>query len=462
MQKTEDFVQIQILIVSADPAYGATLAGFVARDGFEAERCHDAKGVLRLASRRFYDVIVLDLEVAEEADVDLVSFVRQRHPGTRLILLFDIAAIERALDGVRQGAFFYLPASSPPSDVALVVEKALRSSARAAVADEYEQSVFEELAGHTEAMRRVVEIIRKVAPTDSTVLLLGESGTGKEVLANAVHRLSRRRDKPFVTVNCAALPEALLESEMFGHVKGAFTGADADKRGLFEAATGGTLFLDEIGDMSPITQAKLLRVLQNGELRPVGSDATQKVDVRVVAATNLDLVEAVAQNRFREDLYFRLNVVQIRIPPLRERVDALPSLVRHFLARHNARYERHVRGLDDHAMSLLRHYDFPGNVRELESVITHAVIMAEDEIVHACDLPEQVQHGSHPRLALPSPSASGADIPSLEEMEERHIRLALERLDRNQTLAAQKLGISRSTLWRKMRQYGIPKSGGID
>ncbi len=302
-------------------------------------------------------------------------------------------------------------------------------------------------------MQRVVELIHKVSPTDSTVLLLGESGTGKEVVANTIHRLSRRKDMPFVAVNCAALPEALLESELFGHVQGAFTGADRDKAGLFEEAEGGTIFLDEIGDMSPITQAKLLRVLQNGEIRRVGSTMAQRVNVRIVAATNRDLVEAVARNAFREDLYFRLNVVQIRIPPLRERMEALPVLISHFLARSNTRFGKQVRGLDDHAMSLLRHYEFPGNVRELESLIAHAVIMADGELIRARDLPEPVQFGVKPRLALPYTAESG--IVPLAEAEEQHIRNALEKLNGNQSLAAKKLGISRSTLWRKMREYGM-------
>ena len=443
----------KILVACGDVAFNATLSDFLGPLGADVERCHDAQGVLRLVSRRDFDAIVLDLTLS--GDVDLVSFVRQRNARTRLVLLFEISQLERALEGVRQGAYFYLPVTCAPSDVAMVVDKALRSGAAQAVLDRYEETAFERLSGGGPAMDRVVELVRKVAPTDSTVLLLGESGTGKEVLAQTLHRLSRRRDKPFVAINCAALPEALLESEMFGHVKGAFTGADRDKRGLFEEADGGTIFLDEIGDMSPITQAKLLRVLQNGDFRRVGSSVTQRVDARVLAATNRDLVEAVRENRFREDLYYRLNVIQIRIPPLRERMEALPSLAGHFLQRFNAEYGKRVRGLDEHAMRLLCHYEFPGNVRELESILAHAVIMAEGEEIGAGDLPDQVRHGLRAPLALPHPGP--ASIPTLEEMEARYIEEVLARLEGNQSQAAKALGISRSTLWRKMREYGIER-----
>lgn len=448
---------VQILIACEDIGYGATLADFMAYAGYGIEQVHDGRGVLRLVSRRAYDVIVLDLGLGAGVDVDLLSFVRQRNPSTQVILLFEMSLLDKALEGIRQGAFFYLPHSCPPSDVALVVEKAIKSKTLDHALATYEQNVFEELVGQTEAMQRVVELIRKVAPTDSTVLLLGESGTGKEVLANTIHRLSKRKDRPFIAINCAALPESLLESEMFGHVKGSFTGADRDKTGLFEEADGGTLFLDEIGDMAAITQAKLLRVLQNGEIRPVGSSQSRRVNVRVLAATNRDLVEAVRNNAFREDLYFRLNVIQIRIPPLRERLDALPALINHFIARYNTQYEKRLRRVDDHAMSLLKHYDYPGNVRELESIVAHAVIMADDDTIHAHDLPESVQQGSRPRLRLPF--REGDDVQSLENVEEQHIRSVLGRLHGNQTNAAKQLGISRSTLWRKMKQYGIEPVG---
>lgn len=452
----------RILIAVAEQDFAATLQNFLGYTGFQIDRSADVQGVLRVTGLRQYDVIVLDLELldrepegAEHGDIGLVSFIRQKSPQTRIILLFDLEQMEKALEGLRQGAFFYLPRTSSPSDVGMAVEKAVRSAVSEATVDAFEQTLFEAFAGQSPAMQRAVQLVRKVAPTDSTVLLLGESGTGKEVVANTLHRLSRRKEKPFVAINCAALPEALLESEMFGHVKGAFTGAERDKRGLFEEADGGTIFLDEIGDMAPVTQAKLLRVLQNGEIRRVGSSVPMLVDVRVIAATNRDLIEGVRKNTFREDLYFRLNVIQIRIPPLRERMDALPSLVSHFIKLSNARYGKHLTGLDEGAMSLLSAHDFPGNVRELESTIAHAVIMAEGQKIRVEDLPDTVRHGHTSRLALPFEPVN--EIQTLTAVEEQAIRRALDVVNGNQSLAAKRLGISRSTLWRKMNEYGIPR-----
>ncbi len=441
-----------VLVAVSDVAYGGSLARQLTQDGCHTDRAHDAQGVLRMVARRNYDAAVLDLDLGKEGTVELVSYVRRKSPNTKLVLLFELTQVDRALEGIRRGAFFYLPKQCLPSDVALVVGKALRARQTESAAQRYERDMFAETIGASKAMHRVVSLIAKVAPTDSTVLLLGESGTGKEVLANAIHRLSQRREMPFIAINCAALPEPLLESEMFGHVKGAFTGADADKRGLFEEASSGTIFLDEVGDMALITQAKLLRVLQDGEIRRVGASTSQRVDVRVIAATNRDLEQAVARREFREDLYFRLNVIQIRIPPLRDRMDALPKLVGHFVERFAAQYDKPILQIDDHALALLRDYRYPGNVRELQSILEHAVILADDGVIRAHDLPEQVRREGT-RLALPDYASD--DVLPLTDREAQAIRAALARLNGNQTEVARRLGISRSTLWRKMKEYGI-------
>ncbi len=452
---------IHVLVACEDIALGKTLERFLDHTAITIDRCHDLAGLLRHVSRHAITILVLDLALGKDSNINLVSFVKERNPSTRMILLFEMDHIEEAIEGIRQGAFFYLPRSSAPSDIALAVGKALENRQAELHLDNYEQSVFEELVGHTDAMRRIIDLIRKVAPTNSTVLLLGESGTGKEVVAQTLHRLSARRDKPFVALNCAALPHALLESELFGHVRGAFTGADADKIGLFEAADGGTLFLDEIGDMELITQAKLLRVLQNGEIRAVGDTISRKVNVRIIAATNRDLMQAVESMAFREDLYYRLNVIQIRIPPLRERMDALPALVNHFLARFNQEYKKTVRGVDPVAARYLQEYAYPGNVRELESIIAHAVIMTEGEFIGSVDLPEYMRRGITTRPALVYQREEA--ILSLREVEEQHIRRTLEALKGNQSQAAKRLGISRSTLWRKMNEYQIePSSEDVD
>ncbi len=442
-----------VLIASRDTVHARAVGNFLEVEGYRVERCHDARGVLRLVSRSAFDIVVLDLELDDESDLDLVTYVRRQTPEAQLILLVDVAKIERALAGIRRGAFFYLPRTSAPSDVALVVGKARRNLQTQSAMQDYEQNLFQEFVGDSKAMKRVIEVISKVAPTDSTVLILGESGTGKEIIANAIHRLSRRREMPFIAVNCAALPDQLLESEMFGHVKGAFTGAETDKRGLFVEADGGTILLDEVGEMSLATQAKLLRVLQNGEIRPVGSTASSHVDVRILAATNRNLEDAVAERSFREDLYFRLNVIQVRVPPLRERMDALPQLVGHFVSQMNRRFDKRVKGFDEQAQAYLRNYSYPGNVRELESIIAHAVIMADGETIRARDLPDHVRAGGSAPFALPHYEID--TLPTLKEMEERLIGQALEKLEGNQTEVANALGISRSTLWRKMKEYGI-------
>lgn len=444
-----------VLIATDDSTYAHALASQMEVDGYLPERCHDAQGVLRRVGVADFAIVVLDLELSNQ-DVDLVSYVRHKNPEARLILLFGPDEIDRAIEGIRRGAFFYLPRSASPSDVSLAAGKAAQNLAAERSIQHFEQQAFEEMLGSTPAMKRVIEVISKVAPTDSTVLLLGESGVGKDLLANTVHRLSRRGDRPFIAVNCAALPEQLLESELFGHKKGAFTGASSDKRGLFEEADGGTIFLDEIGDMALVTQAKLLRVLQNGEIRAVGDSQSRRVNVRIIAATNKNLEEEVESRRFREDLYFRLNVVQVYIPPLRERREVIARLVPYFTARASRDYNKPVNGFDDTATMLLGNYSFPGNVRELESIIQHAVIMCDDGIVRAKDLPDAVREGGPRRLALAHMSeTSSSDIAPLSEVEREHIRRALESLDGNQTEAAKQLGISRSTLWRKLKEYDL-------
>jgi DNA-binding NtrC family response regulator len=445
--------QPQLLIACEEITFGTALARFFEAYPVAVEKCHDRAGLLRLVSRRPVDIVLLDLSLNTDESLNLVSFIRQNTPSARIVLLFEMDQISQALDGIRQGAYFYLPKSCPLSDIALVIGKALENLSVESQLDSYEQTVFEEFIGRTDAMLRIIELIKKVAPTNSTVLLLGESGTGKEVVAQTIHRLSTRRDMPFIAVNCAALPDNLLESELFGHVKGAFTGAHQDKEGLFEAADGGTLFLDEIGELPALTQAKLLRALQGGEIRRVGAIESQKLDVRIIAATNRDLMEAVEEFRFREDLYYRLNVIQIRIPPLRERLDALPALVNHFITKSNHNYNKTVRGIDAVAASYLQHYPYPGNVRELESIIAHAIIMAEGDMIGSEDLPDYVIQGIAHRPALPYHEEK--TLLSLSEMEEKHIRHVLAALDGNQSHAARTLGISRSTLWRKLREYNI-------
>ncbi len=444
-----------VFIIGPDTYYLQAITKFIEGWGHSVINCNNSQEILLHSHRTVCDVILLDLSIGYKGNISLVPFLKQKFPSSKLILLYEMEQIDEALEGIRMGAYFYLPKKCDPSDVASLVHKAVLERHRELDQESgFEQTLFEELSGNNPKMRKVVEIIRKVAPTDSTVLIIGESGVGKEVVAQILHRLSPRQDKPFIAINCSALPESLLESELFGYVQGAFTGAEKDKRGLFAEADGGTVFLDEIADMSLSNQAKLLRVLQNGEIRPVGSNMIQRVNVRIISATNKNLQDAVENRTFRDDLFYRLNVIQIRIPPLRERIDALPTLIQHFIARYNHRFGKNIQGIDNTALAALRSYPYPGNVRELESIIAHAVIMAEDSVIHFQDLPENIQQEKLRILALPNEKNNG--LLPLAEVEASHIRHVLEKMNYNQSEAAKILGISRSTLWRKMKEYNIP------
>lgn len=312
----------------------------------------------------------------------------------------------------------------------------------------------EYIVGASDKMKRVLHLAEKIAPTETTVLITGESGTGKEKIARFIHLNSARAGRSFVTVNAGAIPETLIESELFGHVRGAFTDARDRKRGLFELADGGTLFLDEIAETTPAVQIRLLRALQEREIRPVGGDANLKVDVRIIAATNRDLREAMRDGIFREDLFYRLNVFRIQLPPLRERKEDIPFLAEYFLRIHAERNRTTVEGFSDRALALLLNYSFPGNVRELQNAVERAATLAEGPIIRPFDLPPEIAEGGLPLLTEGKVESFPDDL-TLEELEMRYIQRVLDKLGGNMTHAARSLGISRSTLWRKVNKYGL-------
>jgi transcriptional regulator with PAS, ATPase and Fis domain len=316
--------------------------------------------------------------------------------------------------------------------------------------------VLPPIVGSSPKMQRIFSLIARIAPTDSSVLITGESGTGKELIARAIHLQSRRANEAFLAINCGALPENLLESELFGHTRGSFTGAWTDKKGLFEEAHLGTLFLDEVGEMPPASQVKLLRVLQDHEIRRVGSNQPLKVDVRILAATNRDLRQAMERGSFREDLYYRLNVFQIDLPPLRERGDDIALMAHYFLERYARQMNKPIRGFETRALYHVLHYGYPGNVRELENVIQRAVALADHDEIRTEDLPVLMREGSLPLLDAPRDEHPLPDDLTLEQLERLYIQKMLSRNGGNVTVTARKLGISRSTLWRKMKQYEIP------
>ncbi|BDG06638.1 sigma-54-dependent transcriptional regulator [Anaeromyxobacter oryzae] len=435
----------RILVVDDDPASRALLARILSSRGHAVEALADGKDALAALERGPADLVVSDIRMAEVGGYELAEAMREKVPETPIILVTAFGNIEGAVEAIRRGAFDYISKPYDVDAIAVVVDRALRQRAlvlenralRRQVRDKYR---LENVVGRSEAMLEVYKTAARVAASSATVLILGESGTGKELVARAIHTASSRAAGPFVPVDCGAIAEGVLESELFGHARGAFTGAQAARRGLFEEASGGTLFLDEIGDIGPGLQARLLRALQEGEIRPVGTNEPVTVDVRVVAATNKDLALAVKDGKFREDLYYRLNVVTIRIPPLRDRREDILLLAEHFAAKHG----RPEAAITPAARDLLVAYAWPGNVRELENVVARALALNPSGMIVPEDLPDAIR----PAGAPPVPPPGTGERPTLAEVERRYAAQVLAEQGGNKTRAAEVLGIDRKTLYR--------------
>jgi DNA-binding NtrC family response regulator len=404
------------------------------------------------------DLIVSDVRLGARVDgVELLRRFKAEFPEIPVILISGFGSLETAVEAVREGAFDFI---SKPFNVTEVLETARRAMDRADAGDAGEVEIerllenysSSGLVGRSRQMIALYKEIARVAPSRSTVLVTGESGTGKELVARAVHAHSKRAKRVFIPINCGALTDTLLESELFGHQRGSFTGAVADKKGLFEEADNGTLFLDEVGETSPALQVKLLRVLQEGEIRRVGGSAPISVDVRVIAATNRDLEEEVKRGSFREDLFYRLSVVTLRVPPLRDRADDIPLLATHFLRRAAAAAGREATISDD-AMQMLTHYSWPGNVRELDNTIEHLVLYSRDSRITSEDLPEKF-HRAVPQMRT-GPVDLFVDLPTLDELERRYMIHVLEAVGGNRTRAAEVLGVDRRTLYRMAERFGV-------
>jgi transcriptional regulator with PAS, ATPase and Fis domain len=388
-----------------------------------------------------------------------VSYIRTKHPQTEIVVLATAALLDEATGAMRNGAAFYLIKPVPVTDLMVVLDKLAARIDRQQEYFELEQRVLADLMAGSSAMQKALKLAIKVAPTSSTILLGGESGSGKEFFARIIHRMSGRNDGHFVAMNCGAVPDTLFESELFGHRKGSFTGADRDKPGLVEEAHLGTLFLDEVGELSPPAQVKLLRFLQERSFRRIGENAMRSVNVRIIAATNRDPARMVQEGKLREDLFYRLNVFYLCLPPLRERKETIPNLVKLFVHRFNALFDKRVTRISKSAEVLLAGYDYPGNVRELENIIEHAVVLSDGNEITERELPEVMFRS---RLLLSAPQQQSDQllvITPLKDVEKRHIQHALTVLGRNYTEAAHKLGISRSTLWRKIKEYGLEPAG---
>jgi two-component system response regulator AtoC len=455
-----------VLLLEDDETLADLLARVLRTEGYHVElldRADQLPPPNKLAS---FDVVLSDIHLADgTSGHDVLRNVRQVSDKIPVILMTAFADIEGAMNAVSQGAYDYLAKPIEPNELKRMVGEAVQrrriAGSELKPVDAREALAIDaQIVGSAPTMISVYKTVAQVAPTTATVLIAGESGTGKELVARAIHAKSPRSTKPFVAVNCAALPESILESELFGHERGSFTGATGTKRGLFEEANGGTLFLDEIGEISPKMQVQLLRVLQEGEIRRVGASDTIKVDVRVVAATNRDLKAELAAGRFREDLFFRLQVVTVRVPPLRERKGDIPMLVRHFLARHSERLGRPVPRVAPEVIEVLDSYDFPGNVRELSHIVERAMLIAREGVITAADLPGEVT-----RTWQAGPLAGGGsladDWPTLSVLERRYIDRVLSRTGNNKTRAAEILGIDRRTLNRMFARERASAAGAV-
>ncbi|HEY1691584.1 MAG TPA: sigma-54 dependent transcriptional regulator [Polyangiaceae bacterium] len=446
-----------------------TLAGLLARvlrtEGYHVDVLESADAMPSEAKLARYDVVLSDIHLANDTSGhDVLKRVREARPTTPVILMTAYADIEGAMTAVGEGAYDYLAKPIEPTDLKRMVGEAIArrklAAADAPPPSRSDAQAVAQIVGTTPAMLTVYKTVAHVAPTTATILIVGESGTGKELVARAIHAKSPRATKPFVAINCGALPESILESELFGHERGSFTGASAQKRGLFEEAKGGTLFLDEIGEISPKMQVQLLRVLQEGEIRRVGAAETIKVDVRVVAASNRDLKGEVAAGRFREDLLFRLQVVTVIVPPLRERKGDVQLLIKHFIGRHAARLGRPAPHVAPEVFEMLEGYEFPGNVRELSHIIERAMLLAREGVITATDLPPEVTKSFTTQAASGGSMGSLADDwPSLQILERRYIDRVLSRTGGNKTRAAEVLGIDRRTLNRMFARERAQASG---
>ncbi|MFO7768057.1 MAG: sigma-54 dependent transcriptional regulator [bacterium] len=448
----------RVLVVDDDDSFRRTLTAQLDKAGHETVEAEDGRAALEVLENQQFDLILTDLQMPELDGLELLAELTRRLPETPVVVISAYATVDNAIEALRQGAYDFLTKPFEREELLTTVGKALEiqdlrkenRQLRSLIQEQYD---LEGMVGRSGRMQEVYRIARRVSATDATVLVQGESGTGKELLARSIHVNSARTARPFVPINCGAIPESLLESELFGHVKGAFTGATRDKDGKFQAAEGGTVFLDEVSELPLQVQVRLLRVLQERTVDKVGAEQPVPVDVRVIAATNVDLKKAVAAGRFREDLYYRLCVVPIKLPPLRERREDIPLLFDHFLRVHSREQARPMVSVDPEVYSRLQDYSWPGNVRELENTVERMLVMTDSDRITADQLPDNV--GSVPPEAGRLADRMLDTGLSLDEMERQLLEAALARNEGNQSQAARSLGITRNTLIYRMQKYGI-------
>jgi len=449
--------QATILIVDDDDAHRKMLTAVLSAEGYRIQEADDGDTACKAVEKNRFDLVLMDLRMKRMDGDTAQKKMAGINPDIPVVIMTAYGSVRSAVETLKSGADNYLTKPIDIDELKILVRKTLQQRQLKAENRDLKEQLGKRfdlgsIIGNSASMRAMIETLTLVAPSEATVLIQGESGTGKELVASAIHHNSSRKSNPFIKVNCAALPETLLESELFGHEKGAFTGAAGPRKGRFERADRGTLFLDEIGEMAPATQAKILRVLQEREFEPVGGSRSIQVDTRIISATNRNLEEEIAADQFREDLYYRLNVVTITVPPLRERLQDIPLLAEHFLGQYSAKNHRTFKGIVPQAMDILLRYSWPGNVRELENVIERAVIIARGDRIESEHFPSTISDQESSASGYPPILPSGR---SLKEVEREMILQTLDDMGGNRTQTAKILGISRRTLQLKLKGYGI-------
>jgi len=446
-------MRLRIAVIDDEITVCRRLKPALEKNGYAVESFQKAGSFWRRMVQDPFNIIFLDLKLPDVNGMDVLARIKKRYDNVEVIIITGYGSIDSAISAIKKGAYHYVTKPFKLDEIRLLARSAkekigLREENRRLRETVNGQEVLKGFIGTSSAMQEIFAMIKKVAIVNCNVLLQGESGTGKELVARSIHRLSPRKNRPFISFNCGGFTEELICNELFGHEKGAFTGAAVTKIGLIESADAGTLFLDEIGEMPPSMQVKLLHVIQEKQILRVGGNTPVNLDIRLIAASNKDIKKATAEGSFREDLFYRLNVVTLRLPRLHERKDDIPMLISYFIEKYSRPFEKKIRGISHHALEILMHYNFPGNVRELENIIQRSVALAESDVIRINDLPPDLQK-------LEFNTLEGEGLLALEEMEKLHIAKVLDKTDYNKSLSSKILNLPRTTLWRKMKKYGL-------